>query len=232
MVCRTSYIYKLQICDCWMLQIRTYDFPGCRGSDALLLSFENRRHKAIKRGVGDKSSIAPPAAVAAVELVHINFNPGSLIWLFLQLLDGVSYMENPCWVWYKRLADDDAFQGGCWCRFAAGFEPLYHLFLCGKNVAVAFSRHCTTKCCSFFCHFLSFVVFKKKIVALLWGHDACQQNPLEGLDETLGDIWNSQNLLHSIPFMPFLTQRGVSISSGYATMIGLRKVTQSSECLK
>ena len=62
------------------------------------MSYENGRHKAIKLGVGDRSSIA--AAAAVVELVHsqahVNVNPGSLISLFSQLLDGVSYMKNPC----------------------------------------------------------------------------------------------------------------------------------------
>ena len=76
---------------------RVNDFPSCRNWDALPLSYENRRHKAIKLGVGDKSSIA---AAAAVELVHsqahINVNPGTLISLFSQLLNGVSFMKNPC----------------------------------------------------------------------------------------------------------------------------------------
>ena len=80
-----------------MLQSQTYDFSSCRNWNALPLSYENHRHKASKLGVGDKSSIA---AAAAVELVHsqahINVNPGSLISLFSQLQDGVSYMKNPC----------------------------------------------------------------------------------------------------------------------------------------
>ena len=57
---------------------RVNDFPSCRNWDALPLSYENRRHKAIKLGVGDKSSIAlfknelgsGASFAAAVELVH------------------------------------------------------------------------------------------------------------------------------------------------------------------
>ena len=64
MVCRTSYIYKLQRCNCWILtRVNSENLSALKSNrwlselSQLGCPTAELRHKAIKLGVGDESPI-------------------------------------------------------------------------------------------------------------------------------------------------------------------------------
>ena len=87
MVCRTSYIYKLQRCNCWILtRVNSENLSALKSNrwlselSQLGCPTAELRHKAIKLGVGESLLLLPCSIVVELSIqVCISVNLGSLI---------------------------------------------------------------------------------------------------------------------------------------------------------